>query len=134
VPRHGTRREKGLERRLARSRIGRFKAMADYEWDWPKRIDRDAIESALRLSPGWRTRPVDATPASRALARAAVESARSAAVPGAWPSAASRLDRWAGPALVTSAPRPPMLSLAADHDGRHGYAAAADVPGSSGRW
>jgi len=23
--------------------------MADYEWDWPKRIDRDAIESALRL-------------------------------------------------------------------------------------
>jgi len=41
--------KKSLERRLARSRIGRFKPMADYEWDWPKRIDRDAIESALRL-------------------------------------------------------------------------------------
>jgi DNA replication protein DnaC len=40
---------KSLERRLARSRIGRFKPMADYEWDWPKRIDRDAVESALRL-------------------------------------------------------------------------------------
>jgi DNA replication protein DnaC len=41
--------KRSLERRLARSRIGRFKAMADYEWDWPKRIDRDAIEAALRL-------------------------------------------------------------------------------------
>jgi DNA replication protein DnaC len=41
--------KKSLERRLARSRIGRFKPMADYEWDWPKRIDRDAVEAALRL-------------------------------------------------------------------------------------
>jgi DNA replication protein DnaC len=41
--------QKSLERRLARSRIGRFKPMSDYEWDWPKRIDRDAIEAALRL-------------------------------------------------------------------------------------
>jgi DNA replication protein DnaC len=41
--------ERSLERRLARSRIGRFKPMADYEWGWPKRIDLDAIEAALRL-------------------------------------------------------------------------------------
>ena len=41
--------KRSLERRLARSRIGRFKPMADYEWDWPKRIDRDAIEATLRL-------------------------------------------------------------------------------------
>lgn len=41
--------KKSLERRLARSRIGRFKPVADFEWDWPKRIDRDAIEAALRL-------------------------------------------------------------------------------------
>jgi DNA replication protein DnaC len=41
--------QRSLERRLARSRIGRFKPIADYEWDWPKRIDRDAIEAALRL-------------------------------------------------------------------------------------
>ncbi len=40
---------KSLERRLARSRIGRFKPIADFEWDWPKRIDRDALEAALRL-------------------------------------------------------------------------------------
>lgn len=40
---------RSLERRLARSRIGRFKTMADYDWAWPKRIDRDAVEAALRL-------------------------------------------------------------------------------------
>jgi DNA replication protein DnaC len=40
---------KSLERRLARSRIGRFKPIADFEWDWPKRVDRDAVEAALRL-------------------------------------------------------------------------------------
>jgi DNA replication protein DnaC len=40
---------RGLERRLSRSRLGRFKPMADYDWSWPKRIDRDAVEAALRL-------------------------------------------------------------------------------------
>jgi len=40
---------RSLDRRLGRSRLGRFKAMADFEWNWPKRIDRDAVESALRL-------------------------------------------------------------------------------------
>lgn len=50
VEREGQHRaKKSLERRLARSRIGRFKPIADFEWDWPKRIDRDAVEAALRL-------------------------------------------------------------------------------------
>lgn len=40
---------RGLERRLARSRLGRFRPMADFDWAWPKRIDRDAVEAALRL-------------------------------------------------------------------------------------
>lgn len=40
---------RSLERRLGRSRLGRFKVMADFDWAWPKRIDRDAVESALRL-------------------------------------------------------------------------------------
>jgi len=40
---------RGLQRRLARSRLGRFKMMADFDWNWPKRIDRDAIERALSL-------------------------------------------------------------------------------------
>src|ERR1041384_4586211 len=37
--------KKSLERRLARSRIGRFKPMTDYEGNWPTRIDRDAIDA-----------------------------------------------------------------------------------------
>ncbi len=40
---------RSLERRLGRSRLGRFKAMADFDWNWPKAIDRDAVEAALRL-------------------------------------------------------------------------------------
>jgi len=38
-----------LERRLARSRLGRFTPMSDFDWAWPKRIDRAAVEAALRL-------------------------------------------------------------------------------------
>jgi DNA replication protein DnaC len=38
-----------LERRLRRAKIGRFKPMADFEWDWPTKINREAIEAALRL-------------------------------------------------------------------------------------
>ena len=41
--------KQSLERRLAHSRVGRFKPIADFEWNWPTRIDRDAIEAALRL-------------------------------------------------------------------------------------
>lgn len=40
---------RSLERRMSRSRLGRFKPMADFDWAWPKRIDRDAVEAALRL-------------------------------------------------------------------------------------
>jgi DNA replication protein DnaC len=38
---------RGLERRLRRSRIGSTKPMADFDWSWPKKIDRDAIEALL---------------------------------------------------------------------------------------
>jgi DNA replication protein DnaC len=40
---------RSLERRLARSRIGRFTPMSDFDWAWPKRIDRTAVEAVLRL-------------------------------------------------------------------------------------
>ena len=42
-------RRRSLERRLAQSRIGRFRAMADFDWSWPKKIDRALVESALAL-------------------------------------------------------------------------------------
>jgi DNA replication protein DnaC len=40
---------RSLERRIGRSRLGRFKPMSDFDWAWPKRIDRDAVERALSL-------------------------------------------------------------------------------------
>jgi len=43
------RKQRSLDRRLARSRIGRFTPMADFDWAWPKRIDRAAVEAVLRL-------------------------------------------------------------------------------------
>jgi hypothetical protein len=38
------RQQRSLERRLATSRIGRFKPMADFDFSWPAKIDRDQIE------------------------------------------------------------------------------------------
>ena len=40
---------RSLERRLSRARLGRFKPMADFEWDWPQRLDRDAVERVFAL-------------------------------------------------------------------------------------
>jgi DNA replication protein DnaC len=40
---------RSLERRTDRSRLGRFRSMADFDWAWPTRLDRDAVEAALRL-------------------------------------------------------------------------------------
>lgn len=40
---------RGLERRLQRAKLGRFKPMADFDWQWPKRIERDVVERALTL-------------------------------------------------------------------------------------
>jgi len=40
---------RSLERRLALAKLGRFKPMADFEWNWPKQIDRPLIERALTL-------------------------------------------------------------------------------------
>jgi len=40
---------RSLERRMLRSRIGSFKPMADFDWNWPKKIDRPLIERALAL-------------------------------------------------------------------------------------
>ena len=40
---------RGLERRLSRARIGAFKPMADFDWNWPTNIDRPRLERILRL-------------------------------------------------------------------------------------
>ena len=40
---------RSLERRLAHARLGRFKPLADWEWDWPKSLNRPTLERVLAL-------------------------------------------------------------------------------------
>ena len=44
------RKRRSLERRLANARIGAFKPVADFDWGWPKRIDRPLIEELFSLT------------------------------------------------------------------------------------
>ena len=43
------RRSRSLKRRLAEARLGRFKPLADFDWDWPRRCDRMAVEDLMSL-------------------------------------------------------------------------------------
>ena len=40
---------RSLERRLGAAHIGRFKPFCDFDWTWPKRCDRAAIEALMSL-------------------------------------------------------------------------------------
>jgi DNA replication protein DnaC len=40
---------RGLDRRLSRSRLEKFKPMADFDWNWPSAIDRSLVDSLLGL-------------------------------------------------------------------------------------
>lgn len=44
------RHKRGLERRLSNAHLGRFKALADFDWDWPKQCDRGAVSELMTLS------------------------------------------------------------------------------------
>jgi DNA replication protein DnaC len=41
--------QRSLDRRLRAARIGRFKPLADIDWNWPKQCDRAAIEELMSL-------------------------------------------------------------------------------------
>ena len=41
--------QRNLERLLAQARLGRFRPIADFDWSWPKKIDRPLLERALSL-------------------------------------------------------------------------------------
>ena len=43
------RERRGLERRLKEANIGRFKPMPQFDWSWPKRIDREQVEDLFSL-------------------------------------------------------------------------------------
>ena len=40
---------RSLERRLQAAQIGRFKPLCDFDWQWPKRCDRAAVEELMSL-------------------------------------------------------------------------------------
>jgi len=43
------RRRRTLESRVSKAQLGRFKPICDFDWNWPKRIDRAAIEAQMSL-------------------------------------------------------------------------------------
>lgn len=40
---------RSLERRIGESRLGRFKPMADFDWSWPSKVDRQLVEELFGL-------------------------------------------------------------------------------------
>ena len=40
---------RGLQRRLSNARLGRFKPLVDFDWNWPKQCDRQAVEELMQL-------------------------------------------------------------------------------------
>ena len=43
------RRRRSLERRIKNARLGRFKLIADFDWKWPKKIDKSVIDELFKL-------------------------------------------------------------------------------------
>jgi DNA replication protein DnaC len=44
------RKQRSLTRRLLKAKLGKFKPMADFDWSWPKTIDRQAIDELFSLN------------------------------------------------------------------------------------
>lgn len=40
---------RGITTRLSNARIGRYKPLAEFDWDWPKKCDREAIEELMGI-------------------------------------------------------------------------------------
>jgi DNA replication protein DnaC len=41
---------RSLERRLGSAHLGRFRPLADFDWDWPKHCEREAVEELMGLA------------------------------------------------------------------------------------
>lgn len=46
---HDERQQRSLERRLNSARLGRFKPLTEFDWQWPAKIDPSAIQSLMQL-------------------------------------------------------------------------------------
>lgn len=45
----GVRQQRSLERRLKSARLGRFKPLNEFDWQWPTKIDSQAIHALMQL-------------------------------------------------------------------------------------
>jgi DNA replication protein DnaC len=43
------RKKRGLERRLRSAKIGKFKPLVDFDWQWPDKIDQQTIAALMQL-------------------------------------------------------------------------------------
>ncbi len=43
------RQQRGLDRRLSAAHIGRFKPLADFDWNWPEQCDKTAVSDLMTL-------------------------------------------------------------------------------------
>ena len=43
------RKQRSLERRLSSAKLGRFKPLNEFDWQWPEKIDAQAIQSLMQL-------------------------------------------------------------------------------------
>ena len=43
------RKQRGLERRLRSAKIGKFKPLVDFDWQWPDKIDQQAVHEFMQL-------------------------------------------------------------------------------------
>ena len=43
------RQQRSLERRLSNAHLGSIRPMADFDWSWPRRIDREQVQDVLAL-------------------------------------------------------------------------------------
>jgi hypothetical protein len=41
---------RSLQRRIRDAKLGGFKALGDFDWKWPKRIERSAVEDLMSLT------------------------------------------------------------------------------------
>ena len=46
----GERSHRGLQQRLLNAQLGRFKPLTEFDWSWPKKCDREAVEELMELS------------------------------------------------------------------------------------
>lgn len=43
------RKKRSMDRRFGAAHLGQFKTMADFDWRWPKKVDREAVEELFTL-------------------------------------------------------------------------------------